>query len=209
MPFKTIIYDCDGVMFDSLEANCAFYERIMTPLGRTLDRGDETTMRVLHTYANRDVLAFFFPQEPQKSQALELAAAVEYRELIPLMRMEQGFMETLEELQPRFHLAVCTNRSTSMEEVLAKFDLTRFFGYVMTASKVKNPKPHPEPLHRILEHYRIAPHEALFVGDSELDRLAAAAAGVPFVAYKASLTGYARINHHREILSLLEQSDNG
>ncbi len=203
MPFKTIIYDCDGVMFDSLEANITFYERIMTPLGRTLDRRDDTTMRVLHTYANRDVLAYLFPQEPQKSRALEMAAAMDYRELIPLMVMEQGFVETLETLQPRYHLAVCTNRSTTMEDVLLTFDLARYFGYVMTASQVANPKPHPEPLHRILQHYGIAPHEALFVGDSEVDCRAAAAAGVPFVAYKADLPGFARIDHHREILSLL------
>ncbi len=190
-------------MFDSLEANITFYERIFKPLGRTLDRQDETTMRVLHTYANRDVLSFFFPDEPKRSQALELAAAMDYRELIPLMLMEQGFMETLETLQHRFHLAVCTNRSTSMEDVLITFDLARFFGYVMTASRVTHPKPHPEPLLRILRHYGIAAHEALFVGDSEVDRQSAEAAGVPFVAYKADLPGFARINHHEEILSLL------
>ncbi len=205
MAFKTIIYDCDGVMFDSLEANTAFYERIMTPLGETLDRQDETLMRVLHTHANRDVLSFIFPHEPQRSRALELAAAINYRELIPLMRMEQGFRETLEELHLRFDLAVCTNRASSMEDLLTEFDLGRFFGCVMTAALVKNPKPHPEPLQRILHHYRIAPHEALFVGDSHLDSQAAAAAGIPFVAYKADLPGFARIDHHGEILNLLER----
>ena len=203
---KAVIYDCDGVMFDSLDANFAFYERIMTPLGQPLDRQDKETMRILHTYANRDVLSFFFPEEPEKSQALDLAAAIDYRDLIPLMRMEAGFVETLEALQARVHLAVCTNRSISMDAVILEFNLARFFGCVMTASQVRNPKPHPDPLYRILEHYRIAPHEALFVGDSEVDRLAAAAAGVPFVAYKADLQGFARIDHHGEILTLLEVS---
>jgi HAD superfamily hydrolase (TIGR01509 family) len=205
LEIKAVIYDCDGVMFDSFEANFAFYERIMTPLGLTLDRRDETTMRVLHTYANRDVLSFFFPNEPERSKALDLAAAIDYRDLVPLMRIEGGFVETLEALQSQVHLAVCTNRSTSMDAVLLEFDLARYFGCVMTASQVRNPKPHPDPLYRVLEHYRIAPHEALFVGDSEVDRQAAAAACVPFVAYKADLSGFARIDHHGEILSLLER----
>jgi len=69
---------------------------------------------------------------------------------------------------------------------------------------VKNPKPHPEPLLKILEHYRIAPGEALFVGDSELDQRSAEAAGVPFVAYKSNLPAFARIEHHSEILKLIE-----
>ena len=205
MEIKAVIYDCDGVMFDSFEANFAFYERIMTPLGLTLDRRDEATMRVLHTYANRDVLSFFFPNEPERSKALDLAAAIDYRDLVPLMRIEGGFVETLEALQSQVHLAVCTNRSTSMDAVLLEFDLARYFGCVMTASQVRNPKPHPDPLYRVLEHYRIAPHEALFVGDSEVDRQAAAAACVPFVAYKTDLSGFARIDHHGEILSLLER----
>ena len=192
-------------MFDSFEANFAFYERIMTPLGLTLDRRDKATMRVLHTYANRDVLSFFFPNEPERSKALDLAAAIDYRDLVPLMRIEGGFVETLEALQSQVHLAVCTNRSTSMDAVLLEFDLARFFGCVMTASQVRNPKPHPDPLYRVLEHYRIAPHEALFVGDSEVDRQAAAAACVPFVAYKTDLSGFARIDYHGEILSLLER----
>ena len=203
MSFTTIIYDCDGVMFDSFEANLAFYERIMTPMGRSLDRQDERSMQVLHTYAAREVLAYFFPGEAERRRALALAAAIDYRELVPLMRMEAGFVETLETLRPQVHLAVCTNRSTSVAAVLAEFDLARFFGCVMTAAQVTRPKPHPEPLLRILDHYRIAPHEALFVGDSDLDRQAAEAAGVPFVAYKAPLLSFARIDHHAELLSLL------
>ena len=60
--YKAVIYDCDGVMFDSFDANLAFYDRIMAVLGRPLlDRADAEHMRVLHTYANRDVLAYFFP----------------------------------------------------------------------------------------------------------------------------------------------------
>jgi phosphoglycolate phosphatase-like HAD superfamily hydrolase len=75
----------------------------------------------------------------------------------------------------------------------------------MTASRVANPKPHPEPLLKILSYYRIAPGEAIFIGDSDLDRRAAAAAGVPFVAYKADMEALARIDRHEEIIDILVQ----
>jgi len=202
--YKAVIYDCDGVMFDSFEANLTFYDRIMAMLGKPpLDRGNLEQMRVLHTYANRDVLAWFFPREDDFSAAVHAASAIDYRELVPFMRMEEGFRETLELLHDRVGLAVCTNRSTSMDTVLASFDLAQYFGIVMTASRVANPKPHPEPLLRVLDHYRIGPGEAVFVGDSLVDRQAAEAAGVPFVAYKADLPALARIDRHEEILGLL------
>ena len=48
--YKAVIYDCDGVMFDSFEANLAFYDRIMALMRRpSLDRGDGEQMRILHT----------------------------------------------------------------------------------------------------------------------------------------------------------------
>jgi HAD superfamily hydrolase (TIGR01509 family) len=202
--YKAVIYDCDGVMFDSFEANLAFYDRIMAALGKPpLDQGDAEQMRVLHTYANREVLRYFFADEESYGAAVRAAGAIDYRELVPFMRMEEGLRETLEALVPRVALAVCTNRSTSMDMVLESFDLAQYFGIVMTASRVTNPKPHPEPLLKVLDYYRIEPGQALFVGDSDVDRQAASAAGVPFVAYKADLPAVARIDRHEAILALL------
>ncbi|MBT1076627.1 HAD family hydrolase [Geobacter grbiciae] len=204
MRYKAVIYDCDGVMFDSFEANLAFYQRIMGMMGRKpLDRSDEEQMRILHTYANREVLAHFFPDQGEWEEALRCAGRIDYRDLVPLMVMERGFRETLNVLRGRVELAVCTNRSTSMDTVLESFDLASYFALVMTASKVANPKPHPEPLLRVVEHFGIKPGEALFVGDSAVDSMAAEAAGVPFVAYKADLPAMTCIDHHGDLVALV------
>jgi len=206
--YTTVIYDCDGVMFESFEANFAFYSKVLDKFGKPpLDRNSAETMHLLHTYSSRDVLARFFADDPCEEAALCFAASIDYRELLPFMHLEVELVETLQALYSRVNLAVCTNRSNSMELLLEDFGLTSYFGYVMTAAKVKNPKPHPEPLLKILEHYRITPGEALFVGDSELDQRSAEAAGVPFVSYKSDLPGFARIEHHSEILALLETSN--
>ncbi len=207
MKYKAVIYDCDGVMFDSFEANLLFYDRIMEKLGNPpLDRGDTELMHILHTRASHDVLRHIFSDEEAWNTAVRCIPAVDYSELIPFMHMEEGLRETLEFLAPQIELAVCTNRAKTMAMVLEHFDLARYFGVVITALRVINPKPHPEPLLKVLEHYGIGPGEALFVGDSEVDRQAALAAGVPFVAYKAELPAFARIKRHSEILDLLSLS---
>jgi len=200
---KAVIYDCDGVLFNSLEANCSFYEAVFNHMGVSLDRSDEDVMRIIHTYANRDVLKYFFPETDRWEKSLLFAGTIDYLNLIHLMEMESGLLETLEHLKGKLHLAICTNRSSSMDAVLEGFNLTDYFSYVMTAAKASFPKPHPDPLLRILAHYGIKAEEALFVGDSVVDSLAAAAAGVPFVAYRADLHGIARIDAHEEILALL------
>ena len=204
MQIKAVIYDCDGVMFDSFEANFAFYDRIMAMMGKpSLYRGDKELMRILHTFASQEVLRHIFPNTETWKEAMRCASSINYRELTPFMVMEEGFIETLDLLIDYTGLAVCTNRSASINAVLESFNLTGYFDIVMTAAKVANPKPHPEPLLKIIDHFGIAPGEALFVGDSEVDRQTAMAADVPFVAYKADLPGFARIDSHREILTLV------
>jgi phosphoglycolate phosphatase-like HAD superfamily hydrolase len=90
-----------------------------------------------------------------------------------------------------------------MDALLEEFALTDYFSLVMTAAKASFPKPHPDPLNRILAFYGIKPHEALFIGDSSLDQQAAAAADVPFVAYRSDLPSLAVIQNHEEILPLI------
>lgn len=199
--YKTVIYDCDGVILDSIESNYIFYNRIMEGLGRDhIDRLCTESERVLHTYSYMNVIEHFFGNDPQKEQALAIGKTIRYRELMPYMKREEELLETLTALKEHVELAICTNRASSMEMIIEDFGLEGFFGCIMTAGKVKHPKPHPEPLLRVLEYYGIAPHEALFVGDSAVDMQSAAAAGVPFIAYKSELPALARIERHSQVL---------
>ena len=202
--YKVVIYDCDGVMLDTLESNYIFYNRVMEHLGRPpLDRTDHKARTVLHTYSFNNVMEYFFAGDACHDDAMSFAKTIHYRDLAPFMSMEAGFIETFDRLKGQFSLAVCTNRAISMEMIIEDFGLSGYFECVMTAGKVTHPKPHPEPLLKVLEHFGIEPGEALFVGDSEVDMQAAAGAGVPFVAYKTHLSTPVRIEHHVEIINHL------
>jgi len=202
--YKLVIYDCDGVMFDSIESNYIFYNRVMDYLGRPpLDRSDEAARTVLHTYSFTNVMDYFFAGDERREDALAFAKTIRYRDLAPFMRMEEGLIETLDQLKPHVSLAICTNRASSMEMIIEDFGLEGYFTCIMTAAQVANPKPHPEPLLKVLDHYGVAAEEALFVGDAAVDMQAAGGAGIPFIAYKAELPAFARIGHHSGILEYL------
>jgi len=131
---------------------------------------------------------------------MTFAKTIRYRDLVQYMRMEDGFKETLDQIREHVSLAICTNRATSMEMIIEDFGLEGYFSCIMTAGKVTFPKPHPEPLLKVLEHYGIEPGEALFIGDAEVDRQSAEGAGIPFIAYKTQVQAMAHIGHHSEIL---------
>jgi HAD superfamily hydrolase (TIGR01509 family) len=199
--YKVVIYDCDGVILDSIESNYVFYNRVMEFLGRpAIDRDDGDARRVLHTYSFNDVMEYFFTGDLLREDAFRFAKTIHYRDLMPYMRMEDGFVSALDQLKGHTSLAICTNRATSMDMIIEDFGLTGYFECIMTASQVTNPKPHPEPLLKVLEYFGAEPKEALFIGDGEVDMQAAKSAGVPFISYKSHLPALARINHHAEIV---------
>ena len=199
--YKVIIYDCDGVILDSMESNYIFYNRIMEFLGRSeIDRNNSDAKRVLHTYSFNNVMEYFFAGDLRRDDAFQFAKTIHYRDLMPYMKMEDGFVQALDQLKGQTSLAICTNRATSMEMIIEDFGLDGYFDYIMTASQVTYPKPHPEPLLKVLKHFGVEPEEALFIGDGEVDMQAAQGAGVPFISYKSNLPGLARIEHHSEII---------
>jgi HAD superfamily phosphatase len=87
----------------------------------------------------------------------------------------------IEKWARRFELNLFTGRTR--EEFAATFDgwpATKEFRRVITMDDVKNIKPHPEGLQKILG--KRDPGTALYLGDNIDDALAARDAGVPFMA---------------------------
>ena len=62
LPIRCVIYDCDGVLFDSLENNERFYNQVCTALGRGPVRPEE--LAYLHMHTVHESLSFLFPGEP-------------------------------------------------------------------------------------------------------------------------------------------------
>jgi len=181
---KVIIFDCDGVLFDSREANVAFYNQILSqfhlpPL---------TAAEIEYVHVSTAEEAFRYLISRRDSDVVDKVIAqrprVDYTPFIRLMHMEPNLRELLSALPRRIKRAISTNRSYTIGDVLRTHGLEGEFDFVVSALDVKNPKPHPESALKILHHFAIAPSEALFVGDSEMDQRSAQGAQVPFIAYK-------------------------
>ena len=181
---QVIIFDCDGVLFDSKEANIAFYNHILSQFHLSPMTKEEVeyvhvstaegALRYLLTRRDPHVLEEVIIQRPR----------IDYTPFIRLMHMEPHLKELLESLPPQIKRAVSTNRAHTITDVLRIHGLEDEFDLVISALDVKNPKPHPESVLKILRHFSLAPSEALFIGDSAVDQESAQGARVPFVAYK-------------------------
>jgi len=87
--------------------------------------------------------------------------------------------EVLEELAPRFHLAVISNFDGRLRLILQHLGISKFFANVFISSEIGADKPDPEIYRRALKFMHLKPSEVLHVGDDpERDWKAARAAGL-------------------------------
>lgn len=193
---KGVVFDCDGVMFESRQANIAYYNDILSFFGEEPVTEEETEKALLcHTAASPEVLLTLLGAE-RCVEALDIARSIDYRKFIPFMTPEPGLLEVLQRLSDQLPLAVATNRGNSMTEILEHFGLSRFFSTVVTSRDVENPKPHPDMLLLAVERLGISVSDLLFVGDSIYDRAAAESAGMQFAAYKTDIDAPLQLTSH-------------
>ncbi|MDR0339340.1 MAG: HAD family hydrolase [Desulfovibrio sp.] len=177
-----LVFDIDGVMLDSRTSNMEFYNLIRRAVQLPpLTRGEEDYCQMATV---EESLAHIIPAE-YGDAAKEACARINYEEqILPLLSLEPGLLEVLHWLQLwQVRLAIFTNRSSTVEELLRYFGLESFFDPVMTASACP-PKPDPAGLLTILDHWGLAPDDIAFLGDSRVDAMAAKAADVPFWAFR-------------------------
>jgi phosphoglycolate phosphatase len=107
--------------------------------------------------------------------------------------LEPGALEALAGAREAgFATAVWTNNARDVTGVaLERFALTGHLDLVVTRDEMKRLKPDADGWRVITEHFG-AVSDAVVVGDSWVDGVAAAAAGIPFVAYRAREADLAR-----------------
>jgi HAD superfamily hydrolase (TIGR01509 family) len=200
---KVVAFDCDGVMFDTMKANMAYYNKILDHFGRPAMTTEQFAFSHMHT-ADQSIANLFNDMESFEA-AQAYRKNMSYLPFLKYMKIEPYLKPLLEKIRPRYKTAVATNRSDTMDRVLNEHGLEGHFDLIVCAADVDRPKPHPDPLIKVLEHFGIEPYHSIYVGDSKLDEIAAKAAGMPFVAYKnRSLSADFYIQSLKEVEGILE-----
>ena len=179
---KLIAFDCDGVLFDSREANIAFYNSILDHFQQP--RLTPAAVDFVHMHTVFESVEYLFQGYPDLNAVRQYARTLDYHPFIPMMVEEPHLREFLEFLRPSFARALATNRSTTTRAVLEFHRLADHFDLVVSAIDVSRPKPDPEAFRRILGHFGLSPREAIYIGDSRVDEEFSKNAGVPLVAYR-------------------------
>ena len=201
---KLVMLDCDGVLFDSIRSNVAYYDAILERMGDP--PLDEEAKRLCHVYSTPQLFAHLYGDDPEKvKEAVRIAYLIDYLPFLEYMDPEPGLYEVLRQLKAYYKVALATNRGKSIPALLERFELEGVFDVVATILDVKSPKPAPDMLLYCLETTGLSPEQAVYVGDMENDRIAAEAAGIPFILMGNSISHPLQIHRLEELPGFLEE----
>ena len=184
MTLKLIVFDCDGVLFDSRGANRVYYNDLLAAFKKP--PMDEGQLQFVHSHNVDDSVAHIFGNYPD----IDLKAVhrhrreTDYTPYLAFMNMEPDLKPFLERVKPHYRLAISTNRTTTMKPLLEAYGLSGYFELVVTALDVQHPKPAPDALLKILGHFGRTPEETIFIGDSDVDQQHARSVGVELIAFR-------------------------
>lgn len=200
---KLIVFDCDGVMFNSKKANIMYYNSLLTHFSLPEMSTDEEDY--VHMSSVMDAVKYIFRHHssPTLEQVHEYRKETQYGPFLKYMEIESDLREFLDTVITKYHLAISTNRTNTMIPLLQSYKLESYFRKVVTAATATRPKPAPDGLLEILDFFKCKADEAIFIGDSIVDEEHAKSCGVQLIAFKSpELRSDYHVENFMDILKL-------
>ena len=185
---QAILFDFDLTLADSTKG---VLECVNFALKRlNLPRADDQLIRRTIGLSLADTLLNLTGRTDERDVRLFTSAFVERADRVMVERtfLFDSVPETTQHLLAMgFALGIVSTKFRyRIEDILARQGLSNRFGVIIGGEDVAEHKPHPSGLITALSRMQVDAGDALYVGDSVVDALAAERAKVPFIA---SLSG--------------------
>lgn len=191
MSLACLVFDCDGVLLDSVPVKTRAFGRVAEPFGPEA-RDRFLLYHRLHGGVSRyRKFAWFYeevlgrPITPEESERMAAQFVAYTQEELRNCALIAGARETLEAWHGRLPMYVCSGApQEELEAVLRLRGLTGYFEGIHGSPPAK-----AELLSGIVRARKMDPADALMVGDAPTDRDAAEQAGTQFYGVGDILRG--------------------
>ncbi len=183
---QAILFDLDGTLFD---LNVPWHEVKSKMAAHYYRNYSQKIPDDKHFYS-----MFQFIEEQQGKEVLHYYLSfLENQELItikehfskPRWLINEGLIRISQYIRyDTFFGIISSNFHASLLEILNQYGLIERFRVLIGRNDVKQSKPHPEGIIRVMDSYHLDPNKVLFVGDLPSDEEAANRAQIHFMYAK-------------------------
>ena len=181
---KALVFDIDGVLIDSFDANLKFFQDLLSKAGYKPPTKKEYSP-IFHL-SMLDVVRICTKSADEKEikRIWEMGRSRKLKYPILLLKTTKNVEKTIIELSGKYLLGIVTNR---MKEGIYKIPvlsrLQKYFQITVAYQDTVNHKPHPDPLLLACKKLGVNPDEAVYVGDAQSDIIAGKAAGMKVIFF--------------------------
>ncbi len=196
---RLIMFDMDGTLIDSGYAITNTINYVRVNLGFEKLERNYILEKVNDPTINS--AEFFYGTKEFTAQQTKLFEEYYNEHCLSDLVVYDGIAKLLESLKDDFILAVATNANSQYaHKMLNHVGLSHHFKTILGYDSVKNPKPHPEMVNKILDIHKVSNQNAQLIGDSHKDIMAATNAGVDSV-----LVNWGFSNHEKDAIETVEE----
>ena len=201
---ELVMFDADGVLFDSIESNIAYYNAIFRRVGEpALDAAEESRSI---SYAADEMFLVRAHGDRAKLEAMRaVARSLDGSAFFKMLRPPLELRPFMVQLRTRYRLGLATNRSQTVPKLVEHLKLDGIFDAVASVLDGVPPKPAPDILQLCMQRAGTAPEQSVYVGDSPIDCQAALEAGTHFIAVGTRVDHAHRIETIRDLAAKLEK----
>lgn len=184
MAGSAFIFDLDGTLIDSIPTVAAILNKMRMEAGRVaLPRSS------FYPWISKGGLELVGNSldisGPQAVDALARFRALYLADDSSASEVYSMALELIKQLDARrVPLAICTNKPRALvDKLLAKFELDRYFQFVLAGDELATQKPDARNLELCLDKLGVDKEKAVFVGDSRIDQKCARNADVRYAFF--------------------------
>lgn len=208
MNYRHIVFDVDGTLIDSGEADVRGLQDTLEQLTGVVTPLEE--LRFSQGIPGKDTLQILGIKDIDIVEEQWIKNILRYSDGITPF---DGMKETLEALTTRgVKLGVVTSRThREFDADFPRYGVAHLFGPMICADDTVGHKPEPDPLLRYIELTEAIPQEVLYVGDTINDSLCAQRSGIDFAlalwgANDLTIPAEHRLQSPTELLNLPDKA---
>jgi phosphoglycolate phosphatase len=197
---RALIFDLDGTLIDSRRDLIYSVNAMLLEMGREELHEDTISGYIGHGAPQLIGRALSDgATEEERERALKFFLGYYEEHKMDTTCAYPGVPEALERLR-EFPMAILTNKPVRISRrILEALGLAKYFRSVYGGNSFETKKPDPLGAHTILREFSAAPHEAMLIGDSEVDVQTARNAGTLAAAVNYGFGTHDRVAHPADI----------
>ena len=184
MVCKCVIFDMDGLMFDTERIVSVLHKEAAKEYGYIItDTMIENLLGGTKEKNSKYLLEQFgpnYPVEDVRKMLFKNKDAYIEKHGLPI---KKGLVELLQYLQEN-NILIAVASSSSYDTIISYLtmsDTAQYINYIISGDRVKNSKPDPEIFLNVCTHFSISPRDALVLEDSRNGIMAAVNGDIPVI----------------------------